>query len=222
MKQVLTLLSFALMALMLSSCVTPQSYRAKAYAPTNKKNVRVKVSLQNKMVYVLEGDRALMVTPCTIGTQSDPTPQGNFKIFKKIEKKRSYSYGFQKGADYIRPAKSSDRRPGESYHGFPMPYWAEFHPAYGFHEGGVWPEPRSHGCLRLHKTAAPKFFHLVQLGTPVSIAQTQPEDATVGRSVARPTDYADPDPPAIEQISPAIFKPTPHPLFEAGPAPTIN
>ena len=222
MKQALTFLAMTLLAGFLSSCVTTQPFQAKAYAPSNLNNVRVKVSLANKMVYVLEGNRALMVTPCTIGTEKDPTPKGNFKVFKKIEKKRSNSYGFQRGADYIRPAKSSDHRSGENYHGFPMPYWVEFHPAYGFHEGGVWPMPRSHGCLRLHKTAAPKFFHLVKLGTPVYIANSQPEDATIGRSVARPTDYADPDPPAAELISPAIFKPTPHPLFEAGPAPTIQ
>lgn len=221
MKHALTLLFPALLALSLSSCVTDKPFEAKAWAPMNKDNVRVKVSLAKKNVYVLEGNRVLMVTPCTIGTPEDPTPQGNFKVYKKVEKKRSYSYGFQKGPDYIRPAKSGDRRPGETYTGYPMAYWVEFEPLYGFHEGGVWPEPRSHGCLRLHKTAAPKFYHLVKLGTPVHIAVNQPEDATIGRDVQRPTDYADPDPPAIELISPSIFKPTPYPLFEEGPAPTI-
>ena len=31
---------------------------------------------------------------------------------------------------------------------------------------------------------------------PVNIAHSQPEDATDGKNVPRPTDYADPDPPA--------------------------
>ncbi len=83
------------------------------------------------------------------------------------------------------------------YVGYPMAFWCEFKPEYGFHQGYVWPVPRSHGCLRLHHNVAPKFFALVHVGTPVDIAQTQPEDATIGANVQRPTDYNDPDPGAV-------------------------
>jgi len=37
--------------------------------------------------------------------------------------------------------------------------------------GFVHPYPRTHGCIRLHGEAAPKFFALVKIGTPVSIRQ---------------------------------------------------
>ncbi len=40
----------------------------------------------------------------------------------------------------------------------------------------------------MHKNIAPKFFRLVSVGTPVSISQTQLEDATLGRNVHRPPD----------------------------------
>ena len=33
----------------------------------------------------------------------------------------------------------------------------------------------------MHENLAPKFFRLVSNGTPVSIAYSQPEDASVGR-----------------------------------------
>ena len=86
-----------------------------------------------------------------------------------------------------------------------MGYWCEFSPAYGFHQGYVWPVPRSHGCIRLHKNVASKFFALVHSGTPVNIADTQPEDATIGANVQRPTDYQDADPAPSYTASDRVF-----------------
>jgi hypothetical protein len=190
-------------------------YDAVAYKPHNPDNVRVKVSLQNRAVYVMEGDRPLLVTATAIGTPSNPTPKGNFRVFKKIEQKRSGSYGFSVNGGNIVPCKSSQAT--GRYVGFPMAYWVEFHPAYGFHEGSVWPMPRTHGCLRLHKNVAPKFYALAKMGVPVNIAETQPEDATIGRNLRRPTDYADPDPPASVLISNSIFTSPSGPLLVDGP-----
>ena len=178
-------------------------YDAVAYKPANPNNVRIKVSLQNRAVYVMEGDRPLLITATAIGTPSNPTPTGNFRIFNKIAKKRSGSYGFSVSGDSIRPCKSSEA--SGRYVGFPMALWCEFHPAYGFHEGSVWPMPRTHGCLRLHKNVAAKFYELARMGTPVNIAYSQPEDASIGRNLKRPTDYADPDPPATYLISDRVF-----------------
>jgi hypothetical protein len=188
-------------------------YDAPAYLPQNPSNIRVKVSLQNRMVYVLEGDRPLLVTPTAIGKPESPTPKGNFAAYNKIEKKRSNTYGYHVSSAGVRPGKSSATPSGARYVGFPMPYWVEFKSAYGFHAGSVWPMPRSHGCLRLHTNVAPKFFALVKAGTPINIADTQPEDYTLGRNVARPQDYADPDPPISTMISPAAFPPPKGPLF---------
>jgi hypothetical protein len=203
---VLTLLAVASGA-WLSGCATgpirSHFYNAVAYKPHNPDNVRVKVSLQNKAVYVLEGDRPLLVTPVAIGKPEHPTPTGSFHIFSKIPNKRSGSYGYSVSGGSIVPCESGQCT--GRYVGFPMAWWCEFSPAYGFHEGAVWPIPRTHGCLRLHKTAAPKFYALVKNGTPVSVAQTQPEDATIGRNITRPSDYNDPDPAASFMISDAVF-----------------
>jgi hypothetical protein len=190
------------------------SYDAVAYKPHNPNNVRIKVSLANRAVYVMEGDRPLLVTATAIGTPSNPTPKGNFRIFNKIAKKRSGSYGFSVSGDRIVACKSSQAT--GRYVGFPMAWWCEFHPAYGFHEGAVWPTPRTHGCLRLHKNVAPKFYALARMGTPVNIATTQPEDATIGRNLRRPTDYNDPDPPAAFLISDRVFSEPSAPLLVEG------
>jgi len=49
----------------------------------------------------------------------------------------------------------------------------------------------------------------VKMGTPVNIAETQPEDETIGKNQPRPQDYNDPDPPASFTISSAAFKKDP-------------
>jgi hypothetical protein len=182
------------------------SYDVAARRPQNPDNVRVKVSLRNQAVYVKEGDETLMAAATCVGTPEKPTPKGNFRVYRKIAQKRSGSYGFWVKGDDIRGGTSS-QSPGSGYRyvGYPMPYWVEFAPAYGFHEGYVWPHPKTHGCLRLHKNAAPKFYELVRNGTPVQIAETQPEDSTVGANLRRPTDYKDPDPPAAYMVSHRVF-----------------
>ncbi|MCB1065245.1 MAG: L,D-transpeptidase [Verrucomicrobiae bacterium] len=190
------------------SCATQQGggeYDAVALTPNNPKNVRVRVSLQNRAVYVMEGDRPLLVTPVAIGKPGDETPTGSFTAFRKDARKRSNTYGFHVRGNDIRPGKSANTPGGYRYVGYPMPYWVEFKAGYGFHAGSVWPTPRSHGCLRLHANVAPKFFAIVPEDAPVYIAQSLPEDATLGRNLKRPTDYADPDPPMSYMISDAAL-----------------
>lgn len=213
MKHTLPIL-LAAAALALTGCETLKVrpvYDPIGYKPKNPANVRVKVSLQNRMVYVMEGNKPLLVTATAIGTPAKPTPKGNFRVIEKIENKRSGSYGFWVGGGNI-IAGTSSQCPGGGYHyvGFPMQYWVGFAPGYGFHVGSVWPTPRTHGCLRLHENAAREFYEIVRIGTPVSIAQTQPEDATLGKNPPRPQDYNDPDPPKSFTISSAVFKKDPN------------
>jgi hypothetical protein len=113
-------------------------------------------------------------------------------------------------------AGTSDKRPGPGYHyvGYPMAYWVQFKPEYGFHAGPVWPVPHSHGCIRLHPSAAPKFFALVHRGTLVDIAPSQPEDQTVGKNVNHPPDYKYPDPPGSYMVSSAVFTRPQGPLLQ--------
>jgi lipoprotein-anchoring transpeptidase ErfK/SrfK len=210
------LLAFLLAILFYSGCQTVPlrtKYDPVGYKPKNPGNVTIKVSLQNRMVYVVEGSRPLLITATAIGLPNKPTPKGRFRVTNKIANKRSGSYGFWVKGDTIVAGKSS-QAPGGGYRyiGFPMQYWVEWMPAYGFHVGSVWPVPRTHGCLRLHENAAREFFELARVGTPVYIAQTQPEDATLGKNPARPDDYNDPDPPKSFLISSSAFKddPTQH------------
>lgn len=203
----------AMAACVLGGCATaPQPERQPAGGhevtfrkPQNPAAVRVKVSLDHRAVYVLEGDQPLLVAAVAVGKAESPTPSGRFRVTRKEARKRSNTYGFHVRGNDITSGKRASTPAGARYVGYPMPWWVEFKPGYGFHEGSVWPVPRTKGCLRLHADVAPRFFEIVPVGAPVHIARTQPEDATLGRNLARPTDYDDPDLPASYLISPAAL-----------------
>src|SRR5438067_7690302 len=189
------------------------AYHVTAYKPNDPSKVVVKVSLSKENIYVMESDRCLMAVACSVGIASKPTPRGHFTIYRKEEDKRSGSYGFRVQGNRVVTAEAGSNIPGR-YVGYPMGFWCEFAPAYGFHQGFVHPVPRTHGCIRLKGEAAPKFYALVHTGTPVHIATTQPEDTSIGPKVKRVDDSRTPDPdPHITITSAAFEKPT-GPLLE--------
>lgn len=198
MKHFLSCLTLAAVAALLSGCAggarPTGSYKVTAFKPKNPSSVKVKVSTSTQHVYVMEGERLLMAVQGCVGANGS-TPMGNFRINNKIKNKRRIS---QPDA------------------GYPMAYWCEFKPAYGFHEGFVWSVPRTHGCIRLHKEAAARLFALVQPGTPVNISTTQPEDRQFGHFVRKLDQRNDPDPPRSLMMSPAWFQDPAGPLLVEG------
>jgi hypothetical protein len=214
--RLLCFVSVALFALLTSCTNMPVTsggeYHVVAHKPHDPSKVRVDLSLSKQNVYVMEGDRCLMAAAVSVGLPSKPTPKGHFTIYSKIEHKRSGSYGYRVQGNRVVPADANANVPGR-YVGYPMGYWCEFAPAYGFHQGFVHPYPRTHGCVRLHGEAAPKFFALVRIGTPVHIADTQPEDATIGPTVRRVDDSKAPDPDPHLMITDAGFQKPSGPLL---------
>ena len=186
-------LTVAALALVLSNCTglkTGSSNYSTTFdppmqQPTNPSAVKVKLSVAAQRVYVVEGSRVLLATPCSVGTSAAPTPKGNFTIYHKEAHRRRAS------------------SPGA---GYPMTYWMEFSPAYGMHWGFVKPFPCTHGCVRLPIKSAQKIFSLVRTGTPLNISTTQPEDATVGMTLPLLDDSKMPDPPDSYMLSPKVFE----------------
>lgn len=205
MRFLTQLFSLLALSLFLTSCAKLDSlYEHPAYKPHDASKVVVRVSLEKQMIYVMEGNRPLLVTACCVGIPKKPTPKGSFVVTRKERNKRSGSYGFAISGGNIKPVEGGCG--SGHYVGYPMPYWVEFAPGYGFHQGWVWPMPRSHGCIRIHANDAGKFFQLVKVGTPIKIANTQPEDATLGAKFHRPTDYNSPDEPSAFLVSPQYFE----------------
>jgi lipoprotein-anchoring transpeptidase ErfK/SrfK len=153
--------------------------------PQNPAAVKVKLSTGAQRVYVMEGNEVLLATPCSVGTAKNPTPHGSFTIYSKEARRRRAS------------------SPGA---GYPMSYWMEFQPKYGMHWGFVKPYPCTHGCVRLPIMSAKKVFSLVRVGTPIIIASSHPEDATVGRSLPMLDDSQLPNPPDNYLLSPRVFE----------------
>jgi L,D-transpeptidase catalytic domain len=184
-------------ALFLTSCGTMTSsssgnYRVIAHKPNDPSKVEVKLSLSTQNVYIMEGSRLLMAAKTNVGKPGAVTPSGDFTIYNK-EKKR--------------------RRQSEPDRGYPMAYWQEFKPAYGFHEGFVHPYPHTHGCVRMHREAVARMFALTRIGTPVHIRESLPEDKEFGSQVMRLDQSKDPDPPRSYMMSDAWFKDPPGPLL---------
>ena len=148
--------------------------------PSNPNNVRVKVSLSKQRTYVMEGSQILLAMPVSIGSPGSSTPSGSFTIFNKEKMHRANTHGYAYSGTNIKQTFLAKKPSGWSFKGTPMPYWCEFKPNYGFHTGWIKHQPCTHGCIRMHENLSPKFFRLVKIGTPVSIAYSQPEDATVG------------------------------------------
>jgi hypothetical protein len=188
LKSTIIMAAAAAIVALLTSCSAPsgggnlaayQAYDVPTKLPSNPASVRVKVSLNKQRVYVMEGSTMLLAMPVSVGAPGTRMPSGNFTIFKKEHKHRANTHGYAYSGDRIMQTSLAKKRPGWLFEGTPMPYWCEFVPNYGFHTGWVKHQPCTNGCIRMHETLSPKFFRLVEVGTPVSIASSQPEDATV-------------------------------------------
>lgn len=188
----LKLLSCATLALTLSQCATAKKkgnysvhFDPPAKAVKNPSAVKVKLSTSAQRVYVMEGNEVLLATPCSVGTASSPTPLGTYTIYNKQMKRRRVS------------------SPGA---GYPMTFWMEFKSAYGMHWGWVKPYPCTHGCVRLPIKSAQKIFGMVKPGTPLIIATSHPEDATIGKTLPVLDDSTLADPPDSYMMSEKVFE----------------
>ncbi len=176
----------------LSSCATKKkssgrystSFDPPAKAVTNPSAVKVKLSTGAQRVYVMQGNEVLLATPCSVGTAGTPTPHGTFSIYSKVANRRRAS------------------SPGA---GYPMTFWMEFKSAYGMHWGWVKPYPCTHGCVRLPIKSAQKIFAMVKQGTPLIIASSHPEDATIGKTLPVLDDSSLADPPDSYMMSSKVF-----------------
>lgn len=187
------LLLTAVFAAGLSSCVSKKTGAANystrfdppMAAVKNSSALKLKISTVAQRIYLVEGDRVLLASPCSVGTASSPTPAGHHRITSKTAKRRRVS------------------SPGA---GYPMTYWMSFYaPAYGMHWGWVKPYPCTHGCVRLPIKTAKKLFDAVPVGTPVHVAASHPEDTTHGKNLPVLDDSTLADPPDSYMQSEQVF-----------------
>jgi lipoprotein-anchoring transpeptidase ErfK/SrfK len=197
MKQIPSALTRCLLAVLVcaaASCAAQKKPARPMYStefnptviqPQNRSAVRVKISTGAQRLYVTEGDKVLIATPCSVGRPGSVTPAGHHRILSKTFDRRRNS------------------QPGR---GYPMTYWMSFYDAaYGMHWGFVKPYPCTHGCVRLPIKSAKAIFNMVSVGTPVHVAASHPEDEIIGRTLPILDDTTLPDPPDSYMMSPKVF-----------------
>ena len=154
------------------------TYRNKALlSQATPDNVSVQISLKEQRGLLLVRGAIAMDFPVSTGKASHPTPTGSYTIRAKEKEYFSNLYGRvfdATGAVVVADADTRRDVPPEGgrFEGAAMPYWMRLTDGgVGMHVGFV-PGGRaaSHGCIRLKKDNASEIFGLVQLGTPVTVA----------------------------------------------------
>jgi len=141
---------------------------------------RIVIALDEQRAYFYRGNRTVGVSIVSTGREGYDTPSGEFHVTQKDLAHVSSIYG-----DYVDrsgqvvmenvDATKDPRPPGTVFRGAPMPYFLRIHGGIGMHAGYLPGYPASHGCIRLPKEMAVRFFENSAIGTPVVIRQ-EPRD----------------------------------------------
>ena len=132
------------------------------------------VSLRAQEAYLYRSGHRTASSRISSGREGYRTPVGRFQVIRKDEDHRSSVYG-----DYVddsgRVVKANvdsrrDSKPPHSHFvGAAMPYFLEFSPGYGLHQGYLPGVPASHGCIRMPYWKARQFYNAAYIGTVVVI-----------------------------------------------------
>jgi lipoprotein-anchoring transpeptidase ErfK/SrfK len=132
------------------------------------------VSLREQEAYLYRGNNRTASSRISSGREGYRTPTGRFQVIRKDEDHRSSMYGDYVDASgkVVRPNVDirRDPKPAHSHFvGAPMPYFLEFSPGYGLHQGYLPGVPASHGCIRLPYWKARQFYNVAHVGTLVVV-----------------------------------------------------
>ena len=140
---------------------------------TLRSGTRVVINLSEQRAYLFEQGKVSLIAPIASGKPGWSTPTGSFTIISKDIDHHSQSFGLiVDGAGRIATA---DATPGTHvprgfhYQPAPMPYYMEFSSEIGMHAGYLPGYPASHGCVRMPRDLAARFFERVQVRTPVTV-----------------------------------------------------
>ena len=134
---------------------------------------RVIINLSEQRAYLIEKGKVSLVSPIASGKPGWSTPTGNFSVISKDIDHRSQSFGLIiDGSGRIASSDATPSThvpPGSHYLPAPMPYYMQFTTAIGMHAGYLPGYPASHGCVRMPRDLAERFFERVNTRTPVTV-----------------------------------------------------
>jgi L,D-transpeptidase ErfK/SrfK len=125
---------------------------------------RIVVSLPDRKLVLIDGDRVVKTYDVAVGKPSTPTPEGEFRIINHIPNPTYYGTGVVVGPGNGNPLGT--RWMGLSVKG------------YGIHGTNVPSsigKAASHGCIRMRQQDLEELFDLVKVGTTVELRGAGPE-----------------------------------------------
>ena len=158
----------------LSGCTTMTDMITSNLPESHSGRPSIVVRLREQEAYLNRGGYTVATSRISSGREGHRTPIGHFQVIRKDEDHRSSIYG-----DYVNDSgqivkanvdSGRDPKPPHSHFvGTPMPYFLEFAPGYGLHQGYLPGVPASHGCIRMPYWKARQFYSTAHLGTPVVV-----------------------------------------------------
>lgn len=136
----------------------------------------ITVDLSEQRAYFYKGEELVGETKCSSGKKGFATPAGDYKVIQKNKDHVSNLYGKFVNAEGAVTKSDVDTSKmkvpeGESFVGAKMPFFMRFTGGYGLHAGYVPNRPASHGCVRLPRVMAERFFTHSVVGTPVTVQE---------------------------------------------------
>jgi lipoprotein-anchoring transpeptidase ErfK/SrfK len=162
------------MLMILSGCSTVTDMVTSNLPESHSGRPSIVVSLRAQEAYLYYGGRRTASSRVSSGREGYRTPAGRFHVIRKDEDHRSSVYGdYVDDSGHVVKANVDSRRdskpPHSHFAGAPMPYFIEFAPGYGLHQGYLPGMPASHGCIRMPYWKARQFYNAAQLGTLVVV-----------------------------------------------------
>lgn len=148
----------------LAAAVAIAAAQAQAEERRTQTGDRIVVSLPDRKLVLMNGDRAIKIYDVAVGKASTPSPEGEFRIINRIPNPAWYSPG-----KVVAPGKANPL--GTRWMGLSAK-------GYGIH-GTNAPKSigkaASHGCIRMRAADLEELFDLVTVGVIVEIHAERPE-----------------------------------------------
>jgi lipoprotein-anchoring transpeptidase ErfK/SrfK len=135
---------------------------------------RILVSIPDRKLLLIEGDRVVKTYDVAVGKVSTPTPEGEFQIINHIQNPTYYGTGVVIGPGSGNPLGT--RWMGVSVKGFGI---------HGTNVPSSIGKAASHGCIRMRQQDLEELFGLVTVGTTVELRGTRPD--LLAQVLATPT-----------------------------------
>src|SRR4029078_5534077 len=160
--------------IILSGCSTVTDMVTSNLPESHSGRPSIAVSLRGQEAYLYRAGQRSASSRISSGREGYRTPVCRFQVIRNDEDHRSRVYGaYVDNSGHVVKANVDSRRDAKPQHshfvGAPMPFFIEFSPGYGLHQGYLPGEPASHGCIRMPYWKARQFYNAVHVGTLVVI-----------------------------------------------------